>query len=81
MKSGALDALIAEIRTSEMDYFDPTAVEHFIEKAFFAGKQIAYGEARFEVIEACAGQRLELRRKVVEEILKRLEIREQKGRL
>jgi hypothetical protein len=81
MKNGALNALITEIRTSEIDFFSPSAVERLIEKAFAAGKQVAYGEARFEVIEACAGERLELRRKVVDEILKRLEVREQRERL
>jgi len=48
MKSGALDALISEIRTSEIDYWDPSGVEHWMEKAFAAGKQVAFSAALHE---------------------------------
>jgi hypothetical protein len=48
MKSGALDALIAEIRTSETNFYSASAVEHFIEKAFIAGQQVAFSAALHE---------------------------------
>jgi len=48
MKSGALDALLGELRTSEIDFFSPSAVERWIERAFAAGKQVAFSAALHE---------------------------------
>ncbi len=48
MKSGALDALLAEVRTSELDFFSQGHVEALIEKAFIAGQQVAFSAALHE---------------------------------
>jgi len=48
MKSGALDAILGEVRVCDMDFFSPSAVEHWIKKAFEAGKQVAFSAALHE---------------------------------
>lgn len=48
MKSGAFDALLSEVRTSELDFYHRTDVERLMEKAFVAGKQVAFSAALHE---------------------------------